>query len=481
MKTIIFNLFNGFNARYLIETGIIRQLKKKNRIIFTSYSFEGIKDYFKNDKNIIFYKLNKTKDINFRKNFIDRNLDTIKYYTYGGKFETPKLHLNLFVNDYLSKFRFKKFFFIILLKFSIFVLNKVKLLRLALSKIIEERYPKYYDNLFKEYKIDLVVCTSLGTFANDDFLMRAAKNKNIKTLSTMLSWDNSTTRGYPGCKPNYVFAWTNTMKNEITKLSDVDNDKIYITGSAQFDHYFLDLKISKKDFYNKFKLNEKMNTLFFATRGPNTYASNVEIIREICNSIRNQEILNSQLIVRVHPLHYNNDKFKKYKKLFKAYRDLEYEFNDILRINYPIFKDGDFNFFLKKENSEDLHALIKYSDVIINVYSTVNIEGAIFDKPLINISYQKNSNFYIENMKSRYDINIDFKQDHNQRILSTEGIINCWNDEELNQAINDAIKFPKKLSEKRKKIIDNEVGPNQGNAAKEISNLIEKFVKNSFY
>ena len=97
--------------------------------------------------------------------------------------------------------------------------------------------------------------------------------------------------------------------------------------------------------------------------------------------------------------------------------------------------------------------MIKYSDVIINVYSTVNIEGAIFDKPLINISYQKNSNFYIENMKSRYDINIDFKQDHNQRILSTEGIINCWNDKELNQAINDAIKFPKKLSEKRKKII----------------------------
>ena len=29
MKTIVFNLFNGFNARYLIETGIIDQLKKK--------------------------------------------------------------------------------------------------------------------------------------------------------------------------------------------------------------------------------------------------------------------------------------------------------------------------------------------------------------------------------------------------------------------------------------------------------------------
>ena len=84
----------------------------------------------------------------------------------------------------------------------------------------------------------------------------------------------------------------------------------------------------------------------------------------------------------------------------------------------------------------DLHSLIKYSDVIINVFSTVNIEGAIFDKPLININYQKNTNFYNKNMKSRYDINIDFKQDHNQRILSTEGIVNCWNDN-ANNAINE--------------------------------------------
>ena len=110
--------------------------------------------------------------------------------------------------------------------------------------------------------------------------------------------------------------------------------------------------------------------------------------------------------------------------------------------------------------------------MIINVFSTINIEGAIFDKPLINISYQKNSKFYDKNIKSRYDINIDFKQDHNQRILSTEGIINCWNSEELNNAINDSLKHPKKLSEKRNKIITNEVGPNKGNAAEMISHLI---------
>ena len=474
MKTLVFNLFNGFNVRYLIETGIIDQLKKKNKIILTSYCFNGIKEHFKNDKNIIYYKLDEKKDLDFRKNFIDRNLNRIRYYTYGGKFITPKLHINLFINDYLSRFKFKNFCYILILKLIIFALNKIKFLRLIFSKLIESRYPKYYENFFEKYKIDLVVCTSLGTFANDDFLMRTAKNKNIKTLGTMLSWDNSTTRGYSGLKPNYVLAWTDNMKNEIKKLSDIDENKIYVTGSAQFDHYFLNLEVSKEDFYNKFQLDKEKKTLFFATRGPNTYASNAEIIKEICSLIRKREILNSQLIVRIHPLHYSKNKFVKYKKLFKTYSDLEYEFKDILRINYPIIENDDPNFFFKKENSLDLHSLIKYSDVIINVFSTVNIEGAIFDKPLINISYQKNANFYNENMKSRYNINIDFKQDHNQRILSTGGIVNCWNDKELNQAINDAIKYPKKLSEKREKIIINEVGPNKGNAAKTISSLIEK-------
>ena len=29
MKTIVFNLFNGFNIRYLVESGIIENIKKE--------------------------------------------------------------------------------------------------------------------------------------------------------------------------------------------------------------------------------------------------------------------------------------------------------------------------------------------------------------------------------------------------------------------------------------------------------------------
>ena len=58
MKTIVFNLFNGFNVRYLIETGIMDNLKKKN--YFYILLFDDFK-IFGNDENIIFYKFEKQK------------------------------------------------------------------------------------------------------------------------------------------------------------------------------------------------------------------------------------------------------------------------------------------------------------------------------------------------------------------------------------------------------------------------------------
>ena len=100
---------------------------------------------------------------------------------YGGDFKTPSLHFKIFEKDYYSKSKFKIFFYIFFLKIILQALNKFKFLRILFSRIIETQYPSYYDDLFQKYKIDKVICTSLGTFANDDFLMRAAKKKYKNT------------------------------------------------------------------------------------------------------------------------------------------------------------------------------------------------------------------------------------------------------------------------------------------------------------
>ena len=68
------------------------------------------------------------------------------------------------------------------------------------------------------------------------------------------------------------------------------------------------------------------------------------------------------------------------------------------------------------------------------------------------------------------------QQDHNKRLLASGGIYNCMNDEELVKNINKSLQKPNELSEMRKKIVLNEVGPHKGKAAESISDLLVKFL-----
>ena len=45
-----------------------------------------------------------------------------------------------------------------------------------------------------------------------------------------------------------MYLWTETMKKEIEQLSDIDANTVCVTGSAQFDHYFHNLIITKDHF-----------------------------------------------------------------------------------------------------------------------------------------------------------------------------------------------------------------------------------------
>jgi hypothetical protein len=476
VKTVLFNLFNGFNIRYLLSSGIISELQNKNfRIYICSYNTIEVKKNFENLSNIFFFELDEKNDEIYKSKKLISFLDRVRYYIHGGKFQTPSLHFDVYKNDYLKSPSIIKYFKICILQGLIKILNFSKILRKIFLYFLESLYPNCYDQIFKN-KIDLVVCTSQGTFKNDDLILRAAKKNNLKTLSIILSWDNSTTRGYPGCVTDYTIAWTKFMKKELIELSDLNEKRIKVLGSAQFDNYFKKTNIKKKQFFQNYNIKKNKKIIFFATRGPNTYSFNSEIIDLICKNIEERNLNNSILIVRVHPLHYSLKKKSQYNLLFEKYKILEKKYKNILRINYPNLISKNFDFNLNKKEVDVLHALIKYSDIIVNVFSTINLEAMIFDKPSLNVCFQYKKNKEKKNHRARHDIFVDLKQDHNQRILSTGGIINCLTDESLIDNIKFYLKKPKFNSKNRLKIYNREIGPNKGQVYRKISNFISNFV-----
>jgi len=395
-------------------------------------------------------------------------LEEFRMFSFGGNYKTPNIVFDFTYNKKKSKFYFFK-----IIKF---FFNKLRFLRKILLFVQSFFYPSDLLKLIKNNNPDIILTTSLGTFSFDEYIIRIAKKLKINNFTAILSWDNTTTRGYPAALPNFIFSWTEIMKKELIEFSDCEKDKIDVSGVPHFDNYFSKENIIQKNFfYKKFGIEEKKKIILFITKGPSTYQYNPNICEIIAKAIQEKNIQNCHLITRIHPLFYKinleNGK-SEFDEGLNIFSELEKKY-DNLSINYPEITSLKQNYEMHKNEQIFFQNLIYHSDVIVNIYSTVNIEGAIFNKPLINIDFDNLKAMYRWNKKyERQSIEIDRNLDHNQRIIKTDGVKNVSNEEELISSINFYLKNPESDKDKRSIIIENEVGPNKGTAGTYIANKI---------
>ena len=122
--------------------------------------------------------------------------------------------------------------------------------------------------------------------------------------------------------------------------------------------------------------------------------------------------------------------------------------------------------------------LIYHSDVIVNIFSTINIEACIFNV-IVNVNFDNLEKMYYYDHKKNWRQNLsklDKDLDHNQRIVKSGSMKLANNPKELINLINDYLKNPQNNSKERKKIVDTEIGKFRGNASKNIASIIKNFV-----
>ena len=110
-------------------------------------------------------------------------------------------------------------------------------------------------------------------------------------------------------------------------------------------------------------------------------------------------------------------------------------------------------------------AMLKRCDVLLTEYSTLMIEAAIFDKPIVNVGFgryrdTKRSASYVESFT------------HVKRVLNTGACRNAYNFDELCDAISEALIDPEKRSLARQQLCQQEVEIRFGDAAKKIAEIV---------
>ena len=469
---------SGFQVRYLLQTDIYKRFIQQN-IDISVMAFPNEIDLIKqitNEKINIIPEPKRPK-----KNFIEKYLEYMRFFTRAQYNSTSVEIYKRMYSLGTSPIRKLGIFLLFLISN---LIKKSVLLRILFVNL--ERYAsKYaeYKQILKKVNPDFIILASHGSFGFDKYIAYSAKSLKIKIFTIILSWDNVTSQTYPAFYANYVIAWTEVMKKDILRLIDYKDDQVIVSGSAYFDNYYKKYNFNKATFIkdNNFDPNKKI--ILFATRSPNTYPWHPNVAETISKLINTDSHFKDwQLIIRPHPIHYRKDEMGNmiYQDVLDQYKKLTKEFSNV-HINYPEVYKTSKSFLLNKNDSINLVNILKSSDILVNIFSTMNIEAAICDIPIINICFEYNKPMYKFNLKNpRFNIYSDIKESHNQRIVDSGGSAIAFNEKQLIYHLKEYVLQPDKDKDGRRTIVDREVGPYRGYAGKTIADTIIGFANEKY-
>ena len=290
-------------------------------------------------------------------------------------------------------------------------------------------FPEKFDFIarhFDAYKPDLVFSTSI-TSKIDVIFIKEAKRRGIVTVSMPKTWD-TITRTYFHCIPDYFLVQNNILKEQLVKMQDIPEKNIFVIGFPEFDWYARkDVLRSREEHCARMGLDPKRPILFFGSQGK-WYPHDHGIADAIYDMIRGKELVREcQLLIRPYFMQLGEDKFLKYKNMPNAaYDDTHYK--------SPTFTEG---WDPTTDVMIDFVNTIYHSDIVIVVLSTLALDGACMDKPIINVLF--GSSF-----AGGKDISHEMAATtHYKWIFDTGGTSVAYSPEELKKLINEYLHDPR--------------------------------------
>lgn len=315
--------------------------------------------------------------------------------------------------------------------------------------------------LFEKYKPDLVFAPNV--FAMPDvWALKQAQKRGIKNIGMIKSWDNPTSKGLFRVHPDRLIVHNNLLQKEVAKIDRYPEEKNFISGVPQYDIYFRKFDLaSREEFWIKYGINPAKKIILYLEPGL-MLAPRGEDIWEIINEFleKRQIEFPTEVFVSVHPAYpIKNETAEKLSGI---------RFVRLGKYAATNFKSWEFS----NDDMVELMQAVKFSDLVINIGSTMNIEASILDKPIINIAFDGFKQLdYKQSVRQYYDFN------HLKNIVKTGGVKIAYSKKELLGQINELLKNPTIGAEGRKKITEEQCAFTDGLSGERLGNYILEFLK----
>lgn len=319
--------------------------------------------------------------------------------------------------------------------------------------------PQLYADLFDKYQPDLVVTSTPG-WRIDRYLLREAAARGVKTAAIVLGWDNPSSYALPGAPVEHITCWSEVQKEELVIGSDWDPQRIHIGGIPSYDGYFRRQWLIPRDEYFRLHGLDPQRKLLAYAASFIPYSPNIQNIEALAELVHSGELVEpTQLLVRLHPNHFMEvERYARERKQIFALAE-KYPHMHLVK---PVPLGGSFGYY-SGEDMPEKASMMAHADVFLTVYSTMVVETAIHDTPIVAVVIDSPTGWPGQftlplSQIGRWPTHARFRELHAGRIAS--------NREELRQWVNFYLNDPQADADNRRRFIEQECTFTDGSAGR---------------
>ena len=271
------------------------------------------------------------------------------------------------------------------------------------------------------------------------------------------TWDNPSKINMR-VHPDKVVVWAPYSKEEVVKYSAIQPDDIHICGIPQFDAYTnSDMIESCEQFCKRFGFDPNKKIIVFGSEGRIT-PQDKEISEQIAQWVSDGDITNAQLFVRPHFMYPEDpEKFKAIQESAHVHVDQSWNKSQGFRDNWDY----------SKEQIAHFANVMVHADLMITTGSTLTIDAAATDTPVINIYFDTPLSKPFNHSVRRW-----YTSEHVSSVLKTGAVSLAHSLEELKELAVQYLDDPTIRRQQRKQLIEHLAYKVDGNSGRRVADVI---------
>jgi hypothetical protein len=322
---------------------------------------------------------------------------------------------------------------------------------------------RWFQEWLRELRPSVVFCTKQTSLAAVAPVL-AARSLGIPTATFIFSWDNLTTKGHILAPFDHFLVWGDRMRQELRQYyPDVAPQSVHVVGSPQFDFYAReDLLLAREEFCRSIGADPARPLICYTGCDAGTCPEDPGHVRILLDLVRTGAIRgNPQVLLRPMPV----DDGRRFDAVRRGYPELIFA--------PPAWVHDDSRHWAAAmplpADAGLLLNLVRHASVNVNVASTMTLDFAINDKPVVNIAFDVASPPpHGRPLWSHY-----YQFDHYRPVVDLKAARFARSAGELADHVNAYLENPELEREGRRRLVQMQLDGQCGQAAQHIADVLQ--------